>query len=445
MNKSRNSKKLASGILALTAVLATACSQSSLEPKLQTEDLVPGQTLELSTIDRILVNQTEYDLKSDSLVLVSLYKAMGGASWFRNENWLTSEPLENWHGVHTKEVDGKQRVYALYIGGNNLRGAIPSSIKYLTALHTLQLKHNYHIEGSIPEGIFDLVKLRTLDLSFTGVTGELSSKVGQLTDLDSLNLWTGPWDLRKSGQYLPNPRRLSGTLPKELGKLSKARYISVYNQNFSGQIPSELSGLTSVEELSLQGNAFSGNIPASLGNLQRVRKLYLGENKLVGTIPSELCNTATLEELILSHNQLEGSLPQAMAKWQRLNLLDVNSNRLSGELPAELADMKDLFKLDIRNNGFEGSLPVRLGGEQQDFLRFVDVRNNNLSGAFPAKVAHKLRELEPNGVYPFSKFFYTEYRISGNRFSGELPTAYQDVDREFILPQQSGYSFANYK
>lgn len=438
-------KKLSIGSLALATVWATSCSQHVNEPEYVSHGIEQDYATELSTLDKELANRQTYDLKSDSLVLVSIYKAMGGDNWFRNENWLTGEPLKTWQGVHTKEVDGKERVYALYIGGNNLKGSIPTTVKYLTDLRVLHFKHNYHIDGIIPEGIYDLVHLKTLDLSFTGLTGELSSKIGQLTDLDSLNLWTGPWDLRKSGYYLPNPRRLSGELPKELGNLSKARYISIYNQNFSGNIPTELSGLSSVEELSLQGNAFSGEIPESLGALKRVKKLYLGYNYLSGSIPNALCQTEALEELILSHNKLQGTLPKEVKAWRRLNLLELQDNQLSGVLAEEVAEMPNLFKLDIRNNRFEGQLPARLGAAHQDFLRIVDIRNNNFSGTLPPKVLHKLRHLAPRGAYPFSKEFYTEYRITGNRFAGELPRTYQDVHREYILPQQEGFGFTNYR
>lgn len=435
----------ASGYLTFALLCISSCSRSASEPKLNTVGGEGYNTEALSPTNQELAARQSYDLQSDSLVLVSIYKAMGGGNWFRNENWLTSEPLETWQGVHTKKVDGNERVYALYLGGNNLKGEIPTTIKYLTALRVLHFKHNYHIDGTIPEGIYDLVHLKTLDLSFTGLVGKLSSKVGQLQNLDSLNLRTGPWDLRKSGYDLPNPRRLTGELPKELGKLTKARYISVYNQNFSGNIPRELSGLSSVEELSLQGNSFSGEIPATLGKLKRVKKLYLGHNQLSGTIPATLTGAEAVEELILSHNKLEGTLPKEVTAWRRLNLLELNDNQLSGSLPAEVAEMPDLFKLDVRNNRFEGELPARLGGVHQDFLRFVDVRGNNFSGALPTKVPHKLRNLVPNGIYPFPKEFYTEFRITGNRFSGELPSTYQDVSREFILPQQRGYGFTNYK
>lgn len=430
------------GLLSLATLVPISCSQSN-EPRIESEG-VANYVDEVSAISKQLSMLEAYDLKSDSLALVSIYEAMGGDRWFRNANWLSDNPLSTWQGVHTKEVNGEERVYALYIGGNNLRGKIPTTIKYLTALRVLHLKHNHYIDGMIPEGIYDLTALKTLDLSFTGLTGGLSAKVGQLTELDSLNLQTGPWDLRQSGNYLPNPRRLSGELPKELGKLTKARYISVYNQNFTGRIPADLSGLSTIEELSLQGCDFSGEIPASLGQLKRLKKLYLGYNQLSGAIPKELCQTTSLEELILSHNQLSGQLPRELKYWQRLNLLDLGNNQLSGELPEELCDMRDLFKIDLRNNKFTGELPARLGGEQQDFLRFVDIRGNDFTGKLPAKVPHTLRNLEPHGIYPYPKTFYTEYRLTGNRFSGELPEEYQDVNRNYILPQQEGFGFSNY-
>lgn len=431
-------KQFWAACIAAAALMGTSCSQGALL----------DEALELNAQDSYEEFSGQYSTltERDSLALISIYKATAGDNWHRNENWLTKAPLESWAGVQIKEINGVRRVWALWLGGNKLVGEFPATFKLLNELRVLQLRHNYELTGSIPEEIYSLTKLRTLDLGFCSITGGLSPRIGNLTELDSLDLWTGPWDLVNSnGNYIDNPRRMSGELPKELGRLKKARLIRVRNQNFSGQLPEELGGLASVEELSLERCAFTGEIPKSLGQLKNMKILYLAGNKLTGEIPNELCDATALEELILRENQLTGGLPKDIQKWQKLNLLNLSDNQLSGQLPDNLAQMKDLFTFDVRNNKFEGSLPKDFGGEQQDFLRFVDIRDNNFSGELPKKVLHRLRNMDPKGYYPFSPYFYTEYHISGNRFTGELPELYQRVDRESLVPQQAGYGFSNYK
>ena len=38
-------------------------------------------------------------VESDRAVLVALYNATDGPNWTDNTNWLSNEPLSEWHGV----------------------------------------------------------------------------------------------------------------------------------------------------------------------------------------------------------------------------------------------------------------------------------------------------------------------------------------------------------
>lgn len=74
---------------------------------------------------------------SDSLALVSIYNATGGAGWTNKTNWLTS-PVNAWYGVTV--TNG--RVTGLNLFSNNLVGNIPTAISNLSALTTLDLNDN---------------------------------------------------------------------------------------------------------------------------------------------------------------------------------------------------------------------------------------------------------------------------------------------------------------
>ena len=61
---------------------------------------------------------------SDRQVLDTLYRVTVGENWTDTTNWLSDEPLAEWHGVDTNE-EGK--VISLSLGNNNLTGSIPAA------------------------------------------------------------------------------------------------------------------------------------------------------------------------------------------------------------------------------------------------------------------------------------------------------------------------------
>ena len=66
------------------------------------------------------------NVTADRAALVALYNATGGVNWTNNTNWLSNEPLSEWHRVET-DKDG--RVTALRLVANELSGEIPAEQK----------------------------------------------------------------------------------------------------------------------------------------------------------------------------------------------------------------------------------------------------------------------------------------------------------------------------
>ena len=64
--------------------------------------------------------------------LVALYHATGGAGWTQNDNWLSRQPLADWHGVVT---DAKGHVTELRLANTGLSGPVPD-LSALTSLTT---------------------------------------------------------------------------------------------------------------------------------------------------------------------------------------------------------------------------------------------------------------------------------------------------------------------
>ena len=265
-------------------------------------------------------------VESDRVALVALYDATGGANWNNNTNWKTDRPLSEWHGV-TTAAGG--RVIRLDLWQNNVSGEIPSRLGDLTSLRYLSLRRN-NLSGEIPRELGGLANLDTLDLLSNNLNGEIPRELGGLTNLLSL--------------YLAG-NNLAGEIPRELGSLTNLVELSMSNafreNNLSGEIPRELGSLVNLQILSLQFNDLSGEIPRELGSLTNLRYLTLRGNDLSGEIPRELGSLTNLVSLDLPSNDLSGEIPRELGSLMNLEGLTLRGNNLTGEIPRELARFED--------------------------------------------------------------------------------------------------------
>ncbi|KAE9595083.1 hypothetical protein Lal_00041228 [Lupinus albus] len=102
---------------------------------------------------------------------------------------------------------------------------------------------------------------------------------------------------------------LTGQLVPQLGQLSNLQYLELYSNNISGKIPDEIGNLTNLVSLDLYLNKLNGPIPNTLGKLANLRFLRLNNNSLSGGIPMSLTAVTSLQVLDLSNNQLKGVVP----------------------------------------------------------------------------------------------------------------------------------------
>ncbi|KAJ9686923.1 hypothetical protein PVL29_015678 [Vitis rotundifolia] len=121
---------------------------------------------------------------------------------------------------------------------------------------------------------------------------------------------------------------LAGQLVSQLGQLTNLQYLELYSNNISGKIPEELGNLTNLVSLDLYMNKLSGPIPTTLGKLAKLRFLRLNNNTLTGTIPRSLTTVNTLQVLDLSNNQLTGDIP-VDGSFSLFTPISFNNNRLN--------------------------------------------------------------------------------------------------------------------
>jgi len=186
---------------------------------------------------------------------------------------------------------------------------------------------NNQLSGSIPTQLGNLTKLTFLDLYYNHLTGSIPTQLGNLTKLTTL--------------YLPG-NQLTGSIPSELGNLKNLTFLALYDNELTGSIPPELGNLTNLQYLDLYVNQLSGSIPAELGNLTQLQELELSNNQLSGSLPTELGNLTNLTGLYLSSNQLSGEIPASIVNLTNLTHLSLSCGLTSSD-PAVIAFIEALI------------------------------------------------------------------------------------------------------
>ena len=140
-------------------------------------------------------------LSPDRKTLVTLYEATDGPGWTDAENWLTYEPVREWHGVET-DADG--RVTAISLPGNRLSGPLPPGLGSLDRIERLELGGNA-LRGPIPSDLGSLSELQDLSLQGNQLAGALPAALAGASSLRRL--------------FLTDNQDLSGALPESLTAL----------------------------------------------------------------------------------------------------------------------------------------------------------------------------------------------------------------------------------
>ena len=226
------------------------------------------------------------------------------------------------------------------------------------------------LSGTVPPELGKLAELSSLDLNGNRLAGEIPAELGRLSKLAALHL---------------HDNRLQGRIPPELGQLTNLGQLFLYGNRLEGTIPSELGNLSNLEALLLYSNRLSGEIPAALGQLSDLRTLNLRNNRLSGPIPTELARLSKLEGLFLHNNLLNGRIPRELGKLSSLGSLWLSSNQLSGEIPIELGDLTGLTQLNLHSNRLSGKIPSELS-KLAGGLEHLRLGNNQFTGCVPSEL-----------------------------------------------------------
>ncbi|XP_015163220.1 receptor-like protein 12 [Solanum tuberosum] len=298
----------------------------------------------------------------------------------------------------------------LDLGYTNLRGVLTESFFLPSnSLETLKLSDNDLLKGVFPKIHRSNTLLMELDISNTGISGELPHSIGTFSSLNILNL---------------HRCQFSGSIPHSIGNLTQIRELDLSNNHFTGHIPSTISKLKHLRILYLSDNSFSGEIPDVFSNLQKLSYLDLSSNSFSGEIPDVFSNLQKLSYLDLSSNSFSGEIPDVFSNLQKLSYLDLSSNSFSGEIPDVFSNLKELRTLHLSNNSFIGSFPSSI--LSLTHLEYLDMSSNSLSGPLPSNpsMLQKLTSVDltynsQNGTIPSSVFslpLLSSVSLQHNRF-----------------------------
>ncbi|GFY83445.1 leucine-rich repeat protein kinase family protein [Actinidia rufa] len=273
-------------------------------------------------------------------------------------------------GVVPEWLGEMKSLETLNLSDNSFSGPVPTSFGNLQSLKVLDLSMNA-FTGRLPESMINCKNLMTINLSQNLLAGGLPSwifKLGIQEILLSGNRLSGSMDSLFSSLIYNSPQKLqvldlsgngvSGEISSAVGDFSSLQVLNLSRNSLDGSIPASIGKLKVLGSLDISDNRLNGSIPSEIGAAICLKELILANNFLAGPIPISIQNCPSLTTLVVSRNNLSGPIPPALAKLTNLQIVDLSFNNLTGTLPKQLANLVGLLSFNISHNQLQGELPA---------------------------------------------------------------------------------------
>ncbi len=158
-----------------------------------------------------------------------------------------------------------------------------------------------HSEGAFPR-LGQMTNLTTLNLDCCGLRGELDAAVGNLVNLEDLNLAQNP--------------ELTGIPEEALGQLVKLTSLKHAYCTSLATLPASIGRLTRLEELNCYGTGLE-TLPPQIGDCVALKTLRLSHCESLTHLPPSLSRCTALEHLFLSSTPaLQSPPPEVGARFE---------------------------------------------------------------------------------------------------------------------------------
>lgn len=275
--------------------------------------------------------------------------------------------FNSFSGNLPQEIFGLRRLRTLDISRNNFSGHFPGNISFSGAESLVLLDaFSNSFSGTLPINLHQIGTLEVLNLAGSYFSGEIPAAYGSFKNLKFIHL---------AGNFL------GGRIPPELGNLQTLTHMEIGYNTYNGGIPWQFGNLTDITYLDIAGANLTGYIPRDLSNLTKLESFFVFKNQLVGSIPWEFGGMESLSALDLSDNLISGAIPSSFSELKKLKLLSLFYNLMNGSVPDSMSELPELETLLLWNNLFTGPLPATLGKNRN--LKWLDVSTNRFTGEIP--------------------------------------------------------------
>jgi len=159
-----------------------------------------------------LTNEWDDQLTLERYALAVLwYSTTADGGWKSHENWLVpSVSVCDWHGVKCAN-EWRERVTDMSLPDNGLNGEIPSELKVLKYLMSLDFSGN-KLRGALPDSIGELEYLEVLFIQHNILTGSVPISVCALKKRNEQHEAKSGWIEALLGTASAEERQTPGTL-----------------------------------------------------------------------------------------------------------------------------------------------------------------------------------------------------------------------------------------
>nr|GMD66682.1 receptor-like protein 12 [Ipomoea batatas] len=273
----------------------------------------------------------------------------------------------------------------LNLSTSGFSGQIPSKLLRLPTLISLDLGDTYHsslLEIGNHEFMFLLqnaTQLRELVLDGIPIHSSIPPNVSSSITTLSLSYTELQGSLPSNIFHLPNfSTGCPPNIIESLRNLSRVKYLGLANCGLSGKVSEAILDLEQLTTLDLSDNSLEGGFADLLIKLWRLKRLLLSHNSITAQFPSSITNITQLEALDLSFNSLYGTIPSWLFNLSTLYTLDLRYNQLQGPIPTSLSKQKNLIYLDLSSNNFSGTVELNMFSNLKRIM-LLRLSNNRLS------------------------------------------------------------------